>query len=122
MSEEEISNRMILIINGYKECLDYNCNQTEERQREIKYDIETLETMIDLYNKEKEKNKKIEDGILFVGRRNGKDAEQKMILDEYIRKDKIKEILKKDRDCMSLGYYSAYISLIDDIQELLYKE
>ncbi len=53
MSEEELSDRMILIINGYKECLDYNCNQTEERQREIKYDIETLETMIDLYNKEK---------------------------------------------------------------------
>lgn len=60
MSEEEISDRMILIINGYKECLDYNCNQTEERQREIKYDIETLETMIDLYNKEKEKNKELE--------------------------------------------------------------
>lgn len=36
--------------------------------------------------------------------------------------NKIKEILKKDRDCMSLGYYSVYIGLIDDIQELLYEE
>ena len=84
--------------------------------------MKAVKGIIDLYNKEKEKNKKIKDGILFVGRRNGKDAEQKMILDEYIRKDKIKEILKKDRDCMSLGYYSAYIGLIDDIQELLYEE
>ena len=75
MSEEELSDRMILIINGYKECLDYNCNQTEERQREIKYDIETLETMIDLYNKEKEKNK------------------------NSISKNKIKEIIKKVDDC-----------------------
>ena len=86
MSEEELSDRMILIINEYKECLDYNCNQTEERQREIKYDIETLETMIDLYNKEKEKNKALKE--------KAKNT-MGLIGANYIHKDKVKEKIKE---------------------------
>ena len=53
--------------------------------------IEEVERLRKELDKEKEKNKKIKDGILFVGRRNGKSAEQKIILYEYISKDKIRE-------------------------------
>jgi hypothetical protein len=108
MSEEEISDRMILIINGYKECLDYNCNQTKERQREIKYDIETLEAMIDLYNKEKEKNKELEIK-LELSKKLYDDA--CICLVDTISKDKIKQLHEK--------YIGQYLKFYEKIEELL---
>ena len=109
MSEEELSDRMILIINGYKECLDYNCNQTEERQREIKYDIETLETMIDLYNKEKEKNKELEgenEGQLEVLKILNEEIENRISKNEI--KEKIEE-LDRRIDYLDKELNKAYI-------------
>lgn len=116
MSEEELSNRMILIINGYKECLDYNCNQTEERQREIKYDIETLETMIDLYNKEKEKNKELEQELAkreWVKIKDNGEVEPLF----YISKDKIREYLNKMEKRCDKPKFSVMKKEIEELLE-----
>lgn len=73
-------------------------------------DYKAIQGLLDLYEKEKLNNFSLSDKL-------NKEKEKNKKLE-----DKIKEILRKDRDCMSLGYYSAYIGLIDDIQELLYEE
>ena len=44
---------------------------------------------------------------------------QAFIDKNYVKKSSVRDILKKDRQCMELGYYSAYITLIDDLQCLL---
>ena len=72
------------------------------------------------YFKEKEKNKKIKDGILFVGRRNGKSAEQKIILDEYISKDKVREKIEQKRDYIDKELQKANSSNNEEIKERLW--
>ena len=42
---------------------------------------------------EKEKNKRIEDKTFCIGRRYGKSHELKMVLEEYISKDKIRDLI-----------------------------
>jgi CRISPR/Cas system-associated exonuclease Cas4 (RecB family) len=55
-----------------------------------------MKGLLDLYKQEKEKNKKIKNARLYVvGRRTGKEAEQKIYLKEYISKDKIIEKIKE---------------------------
>lgn len=44
---------------------------------------------------------------------------QEYINKNYVKKSSVKDILRRDRKCMELGYYSAYITLIDDLQCLL---
>lgn len=95
MSEEEAL-KTIEELKNYISLEMIDNNKPKELTDLFAKSMVAFQVMKNAYNKEKEKNKKLE--------------------------DKIKGILIKDRDCMSLGYYSAYIGLIDDIQELLYKE
>lgn len=73
----------------------------EEKNKQIQVEIEGRNVLVNLnenlkeeLKKEKEKNKRIKNSTLIVvGRRNGKNFEQKLVLEEYIHKDKIKEII-----------------------------
>ena len=68
----------------------------------------------------------IESAITYNGY---KDAEKAIetVLNELDKKDKeikelkqdIKEIMGKDRDCLTFGYHSAYVGLIDDLIKLI---
>lgn len=79
------------------------------------------------FTKEKRKNKKIKDildGILIIGRSNGKTlTEQKIILNKYISKDKIREKVKeleKTREMLTDSNGMLEISAsIDILKELL---
>ena len=52
------------------------------------------------------------------------------VLNELDKKEKdikelkqdIKEVMEKDRDCLTFGYYSAYVGLIDDLIKLIEEE
>ncbi len=37
-------------------------------------------------------------------------------------KKNIKEIMRKDRDCLTFGYHSAYVGLLDDLIKLIEEE
>lgn len=93
LSEEEI-------IEECNELAENKLHQLGECWDE-EYSKKAIQGLLDLYNKEKEKNKRIKDGVLIVGRRNGKSAEQKIILDKYISKDKIKAKIEELNDLNS---------------------
>lgn len=62
--------------------------------------IKVIQKLQKELEQEKEKNERIKDGALIVGRRNGKSQELNVILEEYISKDKIRakiEELKQGR-------------------------
>ena len=40
----------------------------------------------------------------------------------FVCKDKIREIMRKDRDCLTFGYHSAYVGLLDDLIRLIEEE
>ena len=40
----------------------------------------------------------------------------------FIEKDKIREIMRKDRNCLTFGYHSAYVGLLDDLIKLIEEE
>ena len=91
----------------------------------VSLEIQALESLLKFYQKEKEKNKAIKNARFYVvGRRTGKEAEQKIILKEYINIDKISEKieqLKQRRE--KYPEYSYEISYaIDRLQELLKEE
>ena len=50
-----------------------------------------------------------------------------VVLNELDKKDKeikelkqdIRKVMGKDRDCLTLGYYSAYVGLLDDLINII---
>ena len=123
MSEEEI----IKILNSYTTDLYHSYKEGVI--------LKAIKDLLDLYNKEKEKNKRIKDAsLMVVGRRNGKEYAQKLVLEEYIHKDKIKQKIKEleemrddhaDEIKRNLRFYSIYDSYnlqISELQDLLEEE
>ena len=81
------------------------------------YYADLISKLITEYNKEKEKNKKIKNAKLVIcSRSNGKSAQQKMILEEYINKDKIREIIKEYKET-NMDIYTFEVA--DRLEKLL---
>lgn len=102
------------IINGLKQRAEEMLKNDYSRKigdEEIYTIICEWEKTLDLYNKEKEKNKRIKDGILCVGRRYGKSHELKMVLEEYVSKDKITKILGIEEE-VGPDYILKYLETI----------
>ena len=126
---------LLEILKDYQELLDLEENETTEylegyiTEPYVCTDVYAHITyLIEKYKQEKEKNKKIKDGsldgILIIGRSSGKTAtERKIILDEYISKDKIREKVKeleKTRERLTDSNGMLEISAsIDILKELL---
>lgn len=61
----------------------------------------------------------------FISARYSKAIE--VVLSELNKKEKeiaelkqdIKEVIRKDRDCLTFGYHSAYVGLIDDLINII---
>lgn len=86
MSEDEIIKGITNIIYTCNDAIEdkewYDQEEIESAKEQLKF----TEGLLDLYNKEKEKNSKIT--VVFGGRRYGTEA---MILKDYVSKDKIKD-------------------------------
>lgn len=86
----------------------------------VSKEIQALEGLLKLYNKEKEKNKTIKNARFYVvGRRTGKEAAQRIILKEYISIDKINEKIEKLSDELQKAeYLKPSATKYDTIQRL----
>ena len=93
----------------------------DERKLDIK-DVEAIVTLLDLYQKEKEKNKELEiviktnpDKIKIIA-----DSFNEKVLDkfkqEFISKDKIKELIKKKKDRINKLHPASDCVIIDDLE------
>lgn len=109
MSEEEIIKKLKYLVSEY--------NRTAQLYSDFfidKKDIESIQGLLDLYNKEKEKNKILELDLEEMTKSNEHKKEHwvhKAVLNSYISKDKIMEILKNKGG-------SSFIAKAD-LQELL---
>lgn len=85
----------------------------------VSKEIQALEGLLKLYNKEKEKNKTIKNARFYVARRTGKEAAQKIILSEYISIDKINEKIENlSIELQKAEYLKPSATKYDTIQRL----
>lgn len=109
------------IIKYFKEVIIWYRENTPDRVYALNNkDIEMLQGLLDLYNKEKEKNNKLV--VAYGGRRYGTEG---IVLKEYISKDKVKKVLinSANEDKYDLyDFHSAYEKLFEDFEKILEEE
>lgn len=120
MSEKEIINYFKEVINWYRE------NAPDRVYALNNKDIETIQGLLDLYQKEKEKNKKyqgIENGTTIIYKSKAKYVREDRItryyIDKYKIREKIKEIKKDENPSISSFQEYAQEYAINKLQELL---
>ena len=112
MSEEEI----IKIIQELKDGVErYGFDYTVEETVVInKNEYDAIQGLLDLYNKEKEKNK-----LLIQGKFREVADKSSYIKDVYVSKDKLKEIIYEDYGATIYDYHCDYEGSFDRIENLL---
>lgn len=101
MNEKESLTGLKNLLQIFKLCSETNAKLTDIHIMNPKAYKEAIETMLDLYNKEKEKYKRLQNTEAFS--------------EYYISKDKIKNILDK----FNKGNYHYIHDLMQEIQDLL---
>lgn len=117
LSEEEIIKKANEFINTLNEIIyDESDWYDYEELESAKEQLPVIQGLLKLYEEEKEKNKKIKDAsLMVVGRRSGKEYAQKLVLEEYIHKDKIRDLLEEIKN-EKLNYSESEYYLESEIK------
>ena len=107
LSEEQIINSINPIVNARKTHKDDNLYSLQLNA----YQLDIIQGLLDLYQKEKEKNKELNKlkGFEMLDIFNmGKESSRQRIKHDWVEKDKIREKLKEEQERLKAGFGKMY--------------